>query len=165
MRILTLFALASSLILAADKPEKGFKSLFNGKDLTGWNGHPKLWSVADGMIRGQTTDERRLGGGTQRAHPEAESCFEESGDDEHRGRSGEKERGPTLHLVELRLSLRFAGHGNRRRGQSTRFGQRSVTFERSTRAALAPSGTSVYATIVRPLSSRVAIVMRRPFEV
>lgn len=36
MRKLTLFALVSVLALAADKPEKGFQSLFNGKDLTGW---------------------------------------------------------------------------------------------------------------------------------
>jgi hypothetical protein len=31
------------------------KSLFNGKDLTGWDGDPKLWSVRDGAIVGQTT--------------------------------------------------------------------------------------------------------------
>jgi len=30
-------------------------SLFNGKDLTGWDGDPRFWSVADGAIRGQTT--------------------------------------------------------------------------------------------------------------
>ena len=53
MRILTLFALASSLILAADKPEKGFKSLFNGKDLTGWTKakeNEDSFSVKDGSI-------------------------------------------------------------------------------------------------------------------
>ena len=32
-------------------------SLFNGKDLTGWDGDPRLWSVKDGAIRGQTTEE------------------------------------------------------------------------------------------------------------
>ena len=37
--------------------ERGFKSLFNGKDLTGWDGNPKLWSVKDGAITGQTTAE------------------------------------------------------------------------------------------------------------
>ena len=32
-----------------------FLSIFNGKDLTGWDGDPRLWSVKDGVIRGQTT--------------------------------------------------------------------------------------------------------------
>ena len=39
----------------AQAAEDGFKSIFNGKDLTGWNGNPKLWSVRDGAITGQTT--------------------------------------------------------------------------------------------------------------
>jgi len=30
----------------------GFKPLFNGKDLTGWEGDTKLWSAQDGMIVG-----------------------------------------------------------------------------------------------------------------
>ncbi len=30
-------------------------SLFNGKDLSGWDGDPHLWSAKDGVIRGQTT--------------------------------------------------------------------------------------------------------------
>ena len=30
-------------------------SIFNGKDLTGWDGDPRLWSVKAGVIRGQTT--------------------------------------------------------------------------------------------------------------
>jgi type 1 glutamine amidotransferase len=37
--------------------EEGFTSMFNGKDLTGWNGSPDLWSVRDGAITGQTTKE------------------------------------------------------------------------------------------------------------
>lgn len=32
-------------------------ALFNGKDLTGWEGNPKLWSVEDGAITGATTAE------------------------------------------------------------------------------------------------------------
>jgi hypothetical protein len=31
--------------------------LFNGKDLTGWEGDPAVWSVEDGAIVGRTTDE------------------------------------------------------------------------------------------------------------
>src|SRR6267378_2590358 len=43
--------------LAAQEVEPGFKSLFNGKDLTGWAGRPNHWSVEDGAITGQTTTE------------------------------------------------------------------------------------------------------------
>jgi hypothetical protein len=44
--------------LLDDRPaEKGFVRIFNGKDLTGWEGVPKLWSVKDGAITGQTTAE------------------------------------------------------------------------------------------------------------
>jgi len=35
----------------------GFVSLFNGKDLAGWTGDPRIWSVKDGTITGQTTAE------------------------------------------------------------------------------------------------------------
>ena len=34
----------------------GEKQLFNGKDLSGWEGNPKLWSVQDGAITGKTSD-------------------------------------------------------------------------------------------------------------
>lgn len=33
------------------------QNLFNGKDLTGWEGDTTLWSVKDGCITGQTTKE------------------------------------------------------------------------------------------------------------
>jgi hypothetical protein len=49
--------------LAADE-EPGFKSLFNGKDLSGWDGNPKFWSVKDGTITGQTTEENKTAGNT-----------------------------------------------------------------------------------------------------
>ena len=44
--------------------EPGFESLFNGHDLTGWDGNPKLWSVKDGAITGQTTVENPAPGNT-----------------------------------------------------------------------------------------------------
>src|SRR5204862_5174687 len=53
--------LVSTALLVAGLPvrthgaETGFESLFNGKDLTCWDGNPKLWSVRDGAITGQTT--------------------------------------------------------------------------------------------------------------
>jgi hypothetical protein len=42
----------------------GFASLFNGKDLAGWQGDPGLWSVKDGAITGQTTAEHPAGHNT-----------------------------------------------------------------------------------------------------
>ena len=44
--------------------EQGFIKIFNGEDLTGWNGNPKLWSVKDGAITGQTTAESPAKGNT-----------------------------------------------------------------------------------------------------
>jgi hypothetical protein len=53
--------LAGALLLAravqAAEVEPGFTSLFNGTDLTGWEGEPTLWSVQDGAITGKTTKE------------------------------------------------------------------------------------------------------------
>jgi uncharacterized protein (TIGR03067 family) len=40
------------------------QEIFNGKDLTGWTGNPKLWSVKDGAIVGQTTRENPAKGNT-----------------------------------------------------------------------------------------------------
>jgi uncharacterized protein (TIGR03067 family) len=40
--------------------EEGFTSLFNGKDLTGWDGNPALWSVKGGAIVGQTSKEHSI---------------------------------------------------------------------------------------------------------
>ena len=34
--------------------QDGFQPLFNGKNLDGWDGDPRLWSVRDGMIVGST---------------------------------------------------------------------------------------------------------------
>ena len=45
-------------------PESDMTPIFNGKDLTGWNGDPRLWSVKDGAIRGETTAENRANGNT-----------------------------------------------------------------------------------------------------
>ena len=40
--------------------EEGFVDLFNGKDLTGWDGNPELWSVEDGAITGKTKGPEHL---------------------------------------------------------------------------------------------------------
>ncbi len=58
--LLTTFAAPA---LAADA-EEGFESLFNGKDLTGWEGLTRFWSVQDGAITGQTTKDNPARGNT-----------------------------------------------------------------------------------------------------
>ena len=44
--------------------EEGLQTIFNGKDLDGWNGDPRLWSVRDGVIHGETTPENAAKGNT-----------------------------------------------------------------------------------------------------
>ena len=73
IRYLTLIALTSLFALnplvaddskTAPAEKKGMKSIFNGKNLDGWDGDPKLWSVKDGAIRGETTPTNRASGNT-----------------------------------------------------------------------------------------------------
>jgi len=40
------------------------ESIFNGKDLDGWDGDQRLWSVKDGVIHGETTAEQKANGNT-----------------------------------------------------------------------------------------------------
>lgn len=58
---LTLFAAAAVCAAPgsarAQDVEPGFRSIFNGTDLTGWDGNRDLWFVKDGAIVGQTTRE------------------------------------------------------------------------------------------------------------
>ncbi len=58
----TVFAQEASTKAPAEAGE--MKSLFNGKDLTGWDGDPRLWSVKDGVIHGETTAENAAAGNT-----------------------------------------------------------------------------------------------------
>jgi hypothetical protein len=63
--LLALLALAGTgqkAASAADEP--GFRSLFNGKDLTGWDGLPGVWTVEDGAITGRNRAEALLDGNT-----------------------------------------------------------------------------------------------------
>jgi hypothetical protein len=60
MKYQRLLALATTLLCLAQfaaTAEQGFQPLFNGKNLSGWDGNPKLWSVQDNAITGQTTAE------------------------------------------------------------------------------------------------------------
>src|SRR5688500_4057057 len=56
---LVLVALGLNLPLSvkAAHAEEGFKSLFNGKDLTGWEGRPEHCSVKDEALTGISTKE------------------------------------------------------------------------------------------------------------
>jgi hypothetical protein len=61
--------IAVGLSAFADEPRpksspQGTEQLFNGKDLTGWDGDPRLWSVKDGAIRGDTTAQNPAKGNT-----------------------------------------------------------------------------------------------------
>jgi len=52
-----LAVLATALILPAGAED--WQNLFNGKDLTGWTGDPRLWSVKDGVLVGETDNDGR----------------------------------------------------------------------------------------------------------
>jgi hypothetical protein len=52
MRALTLPALVLAALLCHAEP--GFTPLFNGRNLDGWDGDPRLWRVENGAITGST---------------------------------------------------------------------------------------------------------------
>jgi len=56
---LGLVSVAALLLLSVSSlpAEDGFKSIFDGKSLDGWEGKPEFWSVQDGAITGITTPE------------------------------------------------------------------------------------------------------------
>lgn len=56
---LTLIALAATMAAPLSQAaDSGFKPLFNGKDLSGWEGNTTFWFVRNGVIVGQTTPEK-----------------------------------------------------------------------------------------------------------
>lgn len=55
----SLFAFAV-FALSAVSAQAEEKQLFNGKDLTGWEGRPDLWSVEDGAITGTTVADKPI---------------------------------------------------------------------------------------------------------
>jgi hypothetical protein len=60
-----LFCLALAAAVAGGAGAAGeARSLFNGKDLTGWEGDQKFWSVKDGAITGMTTPDNPTKGNT-----------------------------------------------------------------------------------------------------
>lgn len=59
-RYVVILMLIGSATLAADDPPRAGKSetvtLFNGKNLDGWEGYSDLWSVVDGVIVGKNSE-------------------------------------------------------------------------------------------------------------
>jgi Domain of Unknown Function (DUF1080) len=55
LTVLTILILSACAPLLAQE-----RQLFNGKDLTGWEGNPESWSVVDGMIVGVTKGDAPL---------------------------------------------------------------------------------------------------------
>ncbi|MDQ3330358.1 MAG: DUF1080 domain-containing protein [Planctomycetota bacterium] len=69
LRLLCAIAVIGSAALfssgqASAADEDGFKPIFDGKTLKGWDGNPQFWSVRDGAITGQTTDDNKTTGNT-----------------------------------------------------------------------------------------------------
>ena len=72
IRSLLIVALSSVAfpVLAANEPvvapaePPDMQRLFNGEDLAGWDGDPRLWSVKEGVIHGETTVENPAKGNT-----------------------------------------------------------------------------------------------------
>jgi hypothetical protein len=64
------FILVTSQIAVSEDSVKApdetgdFLTIFNGTDLSGWDGDPELWSVKDGVIHGETTEEHAAQGNT-----------------------------------------------------------------------------------------------------
>jgi hypothetical protein len=49
-----LFSACAFAQLSPEESKQGFRLIFNGKNLDGWDGDPQLWSVRDGAIVGST---------------------------------------------------------------------------------------------------------------
>ncbi len=60
----TTFTFAEDLPMEAPPESADMKVIFNGEDLSGWDGDPTMWSVRDGVIHGETTKENPSKGNT-----------------------------------------------------------------------------------------------------
>ena len=60
LKLMAVLVLCGSLAAHAAETEEGFKSIFNGKDLSGWEGSAEIWSIKDGAITGVTKAEPKL---------------------------------------------------------------------------------------------------------
>ncbi len=60
LRLAALAFAATAFLTSARAADSGFKPIFNGKDLSGWEGLSQFWSVKDGAITGQTKNQADL---------------------------------------------------------------------------------------------------------
>lgn len=60
MKRILIFLSSLAILHSSFGEDAGFKPLFNGKDLTGWDGNPELWKVENGEIVGNTTGPEQL---------------------------------------------------------------------------------------------------------
>ena len=82
----TTFGLSFAATAARAEPPAGadgFRTIFDGKTLAGWDGDPRFWRVEDGCITGQTTKEKPaehntflIWRGDDPAHPARPADFE-----------------------------------------------------------------------------------------
>ncbi|MEI6236257.1 MAG: DUF1080 domain-containing protein [Planctomycetota bacterium] len=63
-KLVTVMCLLGIMAVSIRAADDGFKPLFNGTDLTGWDGNTKLWSAKEGVIIGETTKENPTKGNT-----------------------------------------------------------------------------------------------------
>ena len=70
--IATLTLGLAAITFSAYAADSGFKNIFNGKDLSGWQGLPEFWSVREGAITGQTTADKTLKSNTFLVYKDAE---------------------------------------------------------------------------------------------
>jgi hypothetical protein len=62
--VLAINTLGAESPQTAPKESPDLRSIFNGKNLQGWDGDSRLWSVKDGVIHGETTTENPAKGNT-----------------------------------------------------------------------------------------------------
>ena len=61
---LSMASLAGAEEVSVPAESGEYQTLFNGETLDGWDGDPRLWSVRDGVIHGETTPENAASGNT-----------------------------------------------------------------------------------------------------
>lgn len=62
--LLALNVWAAEAVKTVPPEPAGMHTLFNGQDLSGWDGDPRLWSVKNGVIHGETTEANPAMGNT-----------------------------------------------------------------------------------------------------
>ncbi len=55
---------AEELVTTVPAETDNMTTIFNGNDLEGWSGDPRLWSIQDGVIRGETDADNVAAGNT-----------------------------------------------------------------------------------------------------